>query len=176
MPGEVIDTNVLVLASALEQGWSRPRVPTSDVRVFCTVHEWLRTFRSAEARSLVMDLPKRTIWVEYARNLAPDDYGMKVVQSKWDAGLIEVVQLQFESNGEEAVAVLPAEAAAGIHDLGDRKMVAAAFFATAPIVNAADSDWEHPGVVAALEMMGVQVVQLLTPEQRKACKARVSEE
>lgn len=174
MPGEVVDTNVLVLASALEEGWSRPRVPTSDLRVFQRAFEWLSAFRADGERPLVMDLPQRTIWGEYARNVAPEHYGMRVVQAKWDAGCLQIVQLQFEANGAELVAVLPPEVAEGIHDLGDRKMVAAAFEASAPIVNAADSDWEHPTVSAALALLGVEVVQLLTREQREGCKPRSS--
>jgi hypothetical protein len=175
MPGEVVDTNVLVLASALEEGWSRPRVPTSDLLVFKRVFDWLSAFRVDGDRPLVMDLPQRTIWGEYARNVAPEHYGMRVVQAKWDAGCLHIVTLQFESNGAELVALLPDEVAAGIHDLGDRKMVAAAFEASAPIVNAADSDWEHPHVSAALALLGVEVVQLLTREQRAACKPRSNE-
>lgn len=173
MPSEVVDTNVLVIATAAEQGWTRPRVPTEDIAVQQRVFQWLREFRLDVDRLLVMDLPERTILLEYKSNLSSDHFGRRVIQHKFDTGALCVVGLTYWNNGEELVADLPdQEADQYFHDLGDRKMVAAAFFADAPIVNATDGDWTEEAVVAGLELLGVKIVQILTEDERRACKER----
>lgn len=68
------------------------------------------------------------------------------------------------------MAHLPSEVVDLVHDLGDRKIVAAAFNAAAPIVNAADSDWSDPRVQVALSQLGVTVIQLLTPSELLAIR------
>ncbi len=121
-----------------------------------------------------MDRTEQTILIEYRNNL-PDArlFGRRVVQHKFDTGALEPVGLTYWNNGAERVADLPDSAADPyIHDLGDRKMVAAAFAANAPIYNATDGDWTEPNVAIGLEMLGVTVHELLTEEERHACKER----
>lgn len=171
MAAEVIDTNVLVLATAHQQSWTRPRVPTDEPAVLRKVFVWLRAFREDPSRHLVMDLHHGTILKEYKDNLpSHNHYGRQVIQAKVDSGALFPVELEYEQNGVELYAKLPDEVLPHFHDLGDRKMVAAAFYAEAPIVNAADGDWTEAQVVEGLQKLGVNVVQLLTDAERAACK------
>lgn len=173
MPSEVVDTNVLFVASAAQSLDGTPVTPTSDPVVMLTVLQWLRAFRTDSTRTLVMDLPEQTILLEYRNKLRHDHYGRQVVQHKFDTGALEWVELTYWSNGNERVAHLPdSDLNQHFHDLGDRKIVAAASVASAPIVNATDGDWEEPDVVAGLARLGIEVIQLLSPEQRLACKTR----
>ncbi len=173
MPAEVVDTNVLVLATAAEQGWTSPRVPTDDTAVLAKVFQWASAFRGDASRQLVMDFPRKTILLEYKNNL-PDFqcFGRRVVQHKFDTGALSIVDLDYWMNGNEAVAVLPTDTDRYFHDLGDRKMVAAASKAVAPIVNATDGDWTEPDVVAGLRALGVTVIELLDADERRACRER----
>lgn len=172
MAAEVVDTNVLVVGSALEGGWGRPRVPTDDVKVLRKVAAWLAAFRADATRHLVMDFPLKTILDEYKKNLVASDYGRRVVQHKFDTGALRPVEVTYWENARELVAELPLEVKDLIHDIGDHKMVAAAFGANAPIFNATDSDWTDPKVVQALDLLCLRVVQLLTGEELAACKKR----
>lgn len=65
---EVVDTNVLVVATGAVLGWTRPRIPTDDREAIQKVHDWVVAFRSDATRYLVMDLPRRTILEEYRSN------------------------------------------------------------------------------------------------------------
>lgn len=156
----------------MEQGWTRPRIPLDDLVLIRRVFDWVESFRADEARLLVMDKPEQTILGEYRSKLETHHYGRKVVQHKFDTGALAIAQLSYTANGAELVAVLPPEVEALLHDLGDRKMVAAAYEAKAPIINATDSDWTEPAVQEALGHLGVTVVQLLTDEERAGCKTR----
>lgn len=172
MPGEVIDTNVLRVASVLESG-NRIETPVTDIGVLRRVFEWLKGFRENRHRSLVMDGPEQTIRKEYDRNLPPESYGRRVMIDKFSTGSIEYVQLTYWNNGAERVAHLPdPRFDHNFHDLGDRKLVAAAHLAGAPIVNATDRDWTEPLVSAGLEELGVEVIQLLNEQERQALRER----
>jgi hypothetical protein len=171
MPSEVIDTNVLVVGTAAEEGWTRPRVPTSDVAVHQRVYRWLNDFRDDRSRLLVMDFQRKTILEEYQRNLPRSEhYGRRIVQHKFDTGCIHPVDFDYWANGTEWVAELPTEVTELFHDLGDRKMVAAAFNAGATLVNATDGDWTEAAPVRGLELLGITLVQLLTAAERAACQ------
>ena len=171
MPSEVIDTNVLVVATAEITGWQRPRIPTDDPLVRRRVFDWVRTFRNDVARQLVLDRG-RTILAEYRNNL-PDHghFGREVIQHKWDTNGIHFVELTYWANGSELVADLPPEVDKYFHDLGDRKMVAAAFNASAPLVNCTDGDWAEAGPAEGLRILGIRVVQLLTEAEIAACQS-----
>jgi hypothetical protein len=175
MPGEVIDTNVLFLASRAQSLDATPQVPILEPAALQAVSRWLSAFRADPERTIVLDRPgrspKSTIVIEYHNKLRRDHYGSMVVAHKLQSGQVTWVNLEYEENGAELVAKLPdATLDPLIHDLGDRKMVSAAFAASAPIVNATDGDWEEAKVVEALGQLGVEVIQLLTPTQRAACK------
>lgn len=49
-------------------------------------------------------------------------------------------------------------------------MVAAAYKASAILVNAYDSDRTEPGEAQALEMLGIPLAQVLTDEERSHCR------
>jgi len=172
MGAEVIDTNVLVLATAMQEGWTRPTIPTDDPVVLRRVYEWVKAFRQDPERHLTVDVPRRMVTVEYRQNLRHEHYGMQVYQHKWDANAVAQVETTYWANGFEWVADLPPEIQELVHDLGDHKMIACAVGASAPIVNAADGDWDEPRVTEALAMLDVCLVQLLTPAERAACKTR----
>jgi len=174
MSCEVVDTNVLTVASAPLAGWGPPRIPLSDQRLVQKVFEWTRTFREDSSRHLVMDY-EQTILAEYKnRGTMPEFnlYGRQVVQHKISTGATCWVALEYQDNGSERVARLPAEVEELLHDLGDRKMLAAAVAANAPIVNAVESDWTDEKEQRALEILGVTVVQLLTDEERATARER----
>ena len=174
MGREVIDTNVLTIATALHAGWGHPRIPLAEIELVRKVFEWVRAFKEDPSRHLVMD-QGRTIRKEYAsRNNMPDffHYGLQVVQHKFDTNATCWVDLEYWDNGDERVARLPEEVEPLVHDLGDRKMIAAAAKAGACIVNACDSDWTGEKEQRALKMMGVEVVQILSESERAHCKGR----
>ncbi|HBL31432.1 MAG TPA: hypothetical protein DD490_31795 [Acidobacteria bacterium] len=172
MPGEVIDTNVLRVASVLEST-EAIETPVTDKDVLHRVFEWLKDFRQDRDRRLVMDHPERTIWKEYDRNLPRESYGRRVMVDKFTTGSVEFVSLTYWSNGSERVAHLPdPKLDDHFHDLGDRKMIAAAYGASAPIVNATDGDWSEPHTAAGLRALGIEVIQLLTEPERRALRKR----
>ncbi len=177
VPSEVIDTNVLTIASAVDAGWVHPRIPLAERRLVLAVLRWVMKFRDSRDRHLVMDYAQ-TILAEYKspRNMPEHGlYGRQVVQHKFDTGAIHFVELTYWNNGSERVACLPEEVEVLIHDLGDRKMVAAAYEAGAILVNACDSDWTNPEEVEALELLGISLVQVLTDEERSHCRSHESD-
>ena len=174
MSSEVVDTNVLTIASAPGEGWAHPRIPLREWELVLKVFAWAVEFRSAPDRRLVLD-EGGTILEEYAgRANLPEyqSYGRQLVQHKFETGAVDFVHLTYWNNGDERVATLPKEVASLLHDLGDRKMVAAAFEAKACLVNACDSDWEQPAEPEALAMLDVPLVQLLSDEERASCRER----
>ncbi|NOY26914.1 MAG: hypothetical protein GXP62_13670 [Oligoflexia bacterium] len=176
MSNEVIDTNVLTIASAPQQGWMHPRIPLREMGLVLKVLEWVEVFRAASDRCLVLDTGG-TILDEYSsRANMPGflSYGRQVVQHKFQTNAVTFVSLSYWNNGVERVAVLPEEVEVLLHDLGDRKMVAAAFQAEAALVNACDSDWEHPNETRALALLGITLQQILTDEERACCRDRDS--
>jgi hypothetical protein len=174
MSSEVIDTNVLTIASAPFAQWVHPRIPLADLRLVQKVLNWVRAFREDSDRHLVMD-HGRSILDEYeSRGNMPEflHYGRQVVHHKMTTNSTAWVTLEYRDNGSEKVACLPPEVEALIHDLGDCKMIAAASCADAPIVNACDSDWTNENEQRALDLMGVSVTQILTADERAQCRER----
>jgi hypothetical protein len=169
-----LDTNVLTIASALDAQWVHPRIPLAELQLIKKVFDWVRAFRDDPARMMILDRSE-AILEEYKspRNM-PDYrlYGRQVVAHKFASGAVRFVDLKYWLNGNEKVAVLPPEIEALVHDLGDRKMLAAAHAASACLVNACDSDWENPNEQQALAALNIQLVQILTPNERAACKSR----
>lgn len=172
MPGEVIDTNVLRVASVLESAGVL-ETPVTDTDVLRRVYEWVKVFRQDHDRRLVMDRLEKEIQAEYKRNLPKESYGWRVVIDKFTKSSVEFADLTYWNNGAERVAHLPdPRLDPNFHDLSDRKMVAAAYFAGAPIVNATDGDWTKPLVEAGLHELGIEVVQLLSEQERQAIHQR----
>ncbi len=172
MSSEVIDTNVLTIASAPEANWVHPRIPLRERQLIFKVLQWVMAFRNDESRHLVLDRGG-TILEESrsARNMPQfEHYGRRVVQHKIDTGAVTWVELTYWLNGAERVARLPEEVEQLVHDLGDRKMIAAAFEADARLVNACDSDWSNPDETEALRLLAIELVQILTDDEREHCR------
>jgi len=167
MSSEIIDTNVLIMATAGSLGGKAPAamaargetVGCDDLSLQTRLWDWLKAFRHDPERKLVLDFPRLTIKQEYANKLGKDEFGMRVVLEKISRGEYERVDLTYSPNGSELVAELPDELQAVVHDLGDRKLVAAAMESGAAIHNATDTDWYD--WQAPLEDVGVFVVHLI---------------
>ncbi|MBU0550833.1 hypothetical protein KKF91_17685 [Myxococcota bacterium] len=172
MSPEVVDTNVLTIASAPAAGWVHPRIPLAELSLILKVLQWVMAFRDDHCRLLVMDVGK-TIFEEYSSHSNMPEflhYGRQVVQHKFSTGAAYWVELEYWNNGSERVARLPTEIEDLVHDLGDRKMIAAASKASAPIVNACDSDWSNLNEQRALQIMHVRLIQVLTAQERAHCR------
>lgn len=154
MADHVVDTNVLIVASAADAGWpaTKTHVPPAERRV---VLAWLKAFLKDDGRRLVMD-DRRRIFKEYRNKLTEQDFGLVVALRKLDGA----VWVRVQYDGEYAV--VPEGLAA--FDNSDKKLVAAhlaheANGGACTIVNACDTDWhEHE---EALTAHGVEVEQLL---------------
>lgn len=154
MADHVVDTNVLIVASAADASWppSKNHVPTAERKV---VLGWLKAFHADDGRRLVLDY-KRAIYKEYKNKLTDQDYGIHVARNKLDKAAWVAVQYDGE------YAIVPEGLAA--FDNSDKKLVAAhlahkASGGECTIVNACDTDWhEHE---EALTAHGVEVEQLL---------------
>ncbi len=143
-PRYVVDTNVLIAASAADPQQQKDIDATpSDPGLRLQVWEWLDQFRSSDAR-LVLDTDSK-IYEEYTNKLGFNDFGIQVVMHKWSTAATDDVSVHYDADGH---GVLPASLAPVIHDLADRKMVAAALeaarvFDVAPIAFAGDTDWHE---------------------------------
>ena len=143
-PRYVVDTNVLIAASAADPQQPKDIDATpSDPSLRLQVWEWLDQFRSSDAR-LILDTDSK-IYDEYTNKLGFNDFGIQVVMHKWSTAATDGVLVHYDADGN---GVLPASLAPVIHDLADRKMVAAAMEATrvfgvAPIAFAGDTDWHE---------------------------------
>jgi len=75
MSSEVIDTNVLTIATAPTENWVHPRIPLRELKLILKVFEWVRTFRENDNRKLVMDCGK-TILEEYSSRRNMPSHGL----------------------------------------------------------------------------------------------------
>jgi hypothetical protein len=143
-PRYVVDTNVLIAASAADPVHPKDIDATpSDPDLRLHVWEWLERFRSSDAR-MVLDAENK-IYEEYTNKLGFNDFGIQVVMHKWSTAATDDVFVKYDTNGH---GVLPASLVPVIHDLADRKMVAAALeavrvFGQAPVAFAGDTDWHE---------------------------------
>lgn len=166
----LIDTNVLLAASAWhDPGSEAERAMPHDPRLRERIGQWLTTFSLGPDR-LVLD-EAGLILAEYRRNLPFDrrlhhaEFGMDVLETKIERGLVDFVSIPvLDANGER-IAVLPEALETIVTDREDRKWVAAALAAQAafagpcPIVYAADSDWRLEE--ALLARYGLRFLRLL---------------
>lgn len=150
MGDSILDTNVLITATAAHQGGQAPRkmaqrgepVQLSDRKLQNEVYAWVRDFRKDPEARLVIDVPERNIHKEYGNKLSDDEYGRMVAAEKLQRWQIcEARGIEFVDNGTERVARLPEALEAVVNDKSDRKLVAAAIITGAPIINVSDTDW-----------------------------------
>jgi hypothetical protein len=155
----VIDTNVLLVASARHPGspFKDSQVPAEQQQV---VLDWLMKFRRDAGGRVVIDGLWR-IWTEYHHKMTGQDLGLLVVTEKLQSDLVRFVEVAYNEHGHGC---LPPDLEEVVHDLSDRKFVAAALIALAEggqisIINAVDTDWcmwEN-----ALKRAGVAVTHLI---------------
>lgn len=147
----VIDTNVLIAASAGDPAHPADIDATpDDPELRSAVWSWLERFDDSNVR-LVLDRDGR-IFDEYTKRLGFNDFGIQVVMHKWSTAAVDDVEVEYDENGH---GVLPKCLARVVHDLADRKMVAAALAAHADfgegcVAFAGDTDW-HDWEDALLE-------------------------
>lgn len=138
----IVDTNVLIGASAGEP--TNPKdidATPNDPELLLEIWSWLDAFRQENVR-LVLDLEGR-IYEEYCKKLGFNDFGIQVVMHKWQTAAVDDVLVNYDADGH---GVLPDSLAGIIHDLEDRKMVAAALSSYAKfeegwVAFAGDTDW-----------------------------------
>lgn len=143
-PRYVVDTNVLIAASAADPTYPKDIDATpADPCLRKKIWEWLDEFNTSSSR-MVLDSELR-IFGEYSKKLGFNDFGIQVVMHKWSTAATDTVEISFDKDG---YGVLPKKLAPVIHDLEDRKMVAAALeakalFGSAPVAFAGDTDWHE---------------------------------
>ena len=138
----VVDTNVLIAASAIDANSPIAREATpDDPDLRQKVWQWLSEFQQSESH-LVLD-GQGGIEGEYGRKLGFNDFGRQVVKHKWDTCAVDQVSVDYDENGD---GILKEPLQTVVHDRADRKMVAAALDALATygestIAFAGDTDW-----------------------------------
>jgi hypothetical protein len=141
----VIDTNVLIVASAADDGspFQPDATPVQEVALRQEVLDWLQAFELDAERSVVLDWDWH-ICGEYQNKLnLEQDYGWLAIMSKRDRNEVVWIGIEVDANGH---AKLPPALRSAVSDLADRKMVAAVLSAKADgndcqLVNACDTDW-----------------------------------
>lgn len=138
----VVDTNVLIAASAADPVAPADIAATpADPALRLVIWRWLDAFEKSEAH-LVLDYEGR-IWDEYNNKLGHTDFGIQVVISKWSTCAVDSVFVDYDKHGH---GIVPATLLPVIHDLADRKMVAASLasfadFGEGCVAFAGDTDW-----------------------------------
>lgn len=141
----VVDTNVLIVASAADDGSPfRPdATPVQEAALRREVLSWLQAFERDSDRFVVLDWDWH-ICGEYQKKLDPDqDYGWLAIMAKRDRNEVVWIGIEVDANGH---AKLPATLRKAVSDKEDRKMVAAVLAArtdghVCKLVNACDTDW-----------------------------------
>ena len=159
----VVDTNVLIVASAADDGspFQPDATPVQEVNLRKQVLDWLNSFERDARRNVVLDWDWH-ICGEYQNKLnLEQDYGWLAIMSKRDRNEVVWVGFDVDENGHAA---LPSGLGEAVTDLEDRKMVAAVLAAKTEghecrLVNAGDTDWLD--CAPALREAGVDVQHLL---------------
>ncbi len=166
MNWHVVDTNVLIVASGEhpESPFSSANHPVENSEHAEQVFNWVSSLETSAAR-LIMDC-NDVIYKEYRNKLTEQDFGLIVLREKMGRGEMDYVALDWEEEPgyPDLVAVLQENLKIAVHDLSDRKMVAACISANeehgpSSIINACDTDWID--WEAVLQQEGVIVEQLI---------------
>lgn len=172
MPAYLLDTNVMLAASAAYQEYSalsrgaEPKDPALRILVY---NELRRIEESPD--HIVLDY-QYLIEGEYRRNMeayatdrATQEYGMLVLQNKKDNCKVNYVYLDVVDFGSDKIAALNPPLDEIVTDQADRKWVAASkahleyYSEPATIVYAAESDWVK--IEADLNQHGIPLKGLL---------------
>lgn len=161
----VVDTNVLIVASAADEGsvFAPDATPVEEAVWREKVLHWLMEFEADPERHVVLDWD----WYlcgEYQNKLTEQDYGWLAIMAKQDRNEVVWVDIDVDEHGH---ALLPPALAAAVTDLADRKMIAAVLAAQAArhqtrLVNACDTDWLD--CEQALHEAGIDAEHLLEHE------------
>lgn len=171
MADAIIDTNVLLVASAQDPSSlfkDSDHVPAAERQI---VLEWLMAFRKDGQRKMVLDQALK-IWDEYHKQMTRgQDIGSLVAAEKLQ--FARFIDIAFDSNGHGQ---LPAELME--IDPSDRKFVAVALkdltdAGSSMIVNACDRGWYN--CEEALKQAGVVVLQLIEDWSRREWKEKQKE-
>lgn len=161
----VVDTNVLIVASAADENslFDEHDTPVDEKQHRDKVLAWVYAFEKDATRRAVLDWDWH-MCAEYRKKLTDQDYGWLVMMQKRDLGQVEWVGFDVDVHGH---AHLPDDLSVAISDLEDRKMVAAVLAVTAKehackLVNACDTDWLD--CAGALESALVETEHLLEHE------------
>ena len=110
----IIDTNVLLVASACDPGShfdDSGHVPAKKQMV---VLDWLKAFRKDGSRCIVLDQSmnrKGSIWKEYHHKMSGQDYGLMVIVEKLQSCQVRFLDIMYDlhDNGtvDAQVADLP---------------------------------------------------------------------
>ena len=162
MQARLVDTNVLIVASAVDEGspFRADATPVEEAALRQQVFDWLEAFEADSTRHAVLDVDWH-VCGEYRHKLTDQDYGWLAMMHKMDRGEVVWVDVLLDKDGN---AVLPPELAEAVTDLADRKMVAAALAAlelgsACKLTNASDTDWLD--CQKALRVVGLEVENLL---------------
>lgn len=138
----MVDTNVLIAASAADPVNPADIDATpNDPELRVSIWEWLDEFEQSESR-LVLDAQCR-IFEEYNKKLNYGDFGIQVVMSKMNQAAVDMMDIDYDEHGNGVIPILLEPI---IHDLADRKMVAASLasyeeFGEGCVAFAGDTDW-----------------------------------
>lgn len=140
-PRYVVDTNVLIAASSASDPAFKIDATPNDPVLREKIWQWLSDFAESDSH-LVLD-GQGGIENEYKNKLEFNDYGRGVVMYKWDTCAVDLVSVDYDAEGH---GILDEPLQNVVHDLADRKMVAAALAALtehgeAAIAFAGDTDW-----------------------------------
>lgn len=155
MADQLVDTNVLIVASAAEGLDPRYEDVSVGPEEIERVHQWLVAFRDDHERCLVLDETLRIYRDEYLNKLTGEHFGLQVIHYKMsECCRFETVEYDEHNHGIVPEALAPV-------DNSDKKFVAAALNDpdNIHIVNACDSDWAEQK--ALLDAHGVTVIELL---------------
>ena len=156
LQARLVDTNVLIVASAADAGSPfAPNPPHRRSRAAPAGVRLARSLRGRPTRHAVLDVDWH-VCGEYRHKLTEQDYGWLAMMHKMDRG--EVVGSMCSQQRRQRRAA--PELAEAVTDLADRKMVAAALAAldaghATQITNAADTDWID--CQQALHAVGLEV-------------------
>lgn len=163
----VIDTNVLLLASAAHEGSPFPAnaTPVQEAALRDKVLDWLINFEQSDKR-IVLDW-KWIIVDEYRGigrrdKLTEQDYGMQFVVEMWSTNRVFGFLIENEPDGKTRISHAALDPV--VTDLADRKMVAGVLAGGGlaggcTLVNSCDTDWYD--WQAELEAADVYVEQLI---------------
>jgi hypothetical protein len=171
--GRVVDTNVLIIASAADVRSPFPMkgTPIDDPKLRGLVFKWFQEFACDAQRKIILDWGWRILG-EYQKKLGEQDYGLLAILDKKDRGEVIYIELEVDGNGH---AILPDALAAEITDLADRKMVGATLAAQSDarvckLTNACDTDWLD--CAEALQQFGIETEHLIEPWLREKWQSK----